>query len=296
MKKQLLVLMTLFIFSCNNDAGKKDPPKESPDSGVEKKYIYSKLLKNLSDSNNMFELLCQGWENADDVDALKEMDATSTLEIPFRSFYFSADGSFIKNPRNSMEYGNWKYDDAAKTITLNYKSGADKDVYKIVALAPDELKLLNKGINTSTQLKFVSSAKQFINPLDEPFHTGNNKWRIKPERKESPADIRQRLKDNLHFFLLFYKDALAKNSPVVSFWGLPCCLDWYSGAIYLQKKENINEKWVDCFYNRDQAMIAYGIMDKVMDKKYKWSKDQKNWIEKNAEVLQQIYDNIDSVK
>ena len=159
------------------------------------------MLKDMSASTDMFELLCQGWENADDVEALKEMDGNSTLEIPFRSFYFSADGSFIKNPRNSIEYGNWKYDDAAKTITLNYRSGGGKDVYKIVALAPDELKLLNTGLNTSTQLKYVSSAKQFIDPLQEPFYTGNNKWRIKPGHKETPVEIRQRSVSYTHLTL-----------------------------------------------------------------------------------------------
>jgi hypothetical protein len=33
-----------------------------------------------------------------------------------------------------------------------------------------------------------------------------------------------------------------------------------------------------------------------MHRKYVWSKGQENWVEKNADVLQQIYDNVDKVE
>ncbi len=290
------IFVCAFILSCNNDAGKKNKSTNEVIVPAESKNVYSDMIEDLSSSGNMFNLIGQGWENEDDALALQEIDDNSSLEIAHRSYYFSTDGSFVKNPRNAMDYGRWEYDSVAKTITLYYKVEGGKDIYKIAALAADELVLVNKGLNTSTNLKFISSAKRFKDPKAEPFHISNNQWRIRPLGKETDTEIRQRLKANLHFFILFYRDAIAKNARHVSFWGLPSCLKWYAGAIYLVKKEELNPVWIECFYNRDQAMKAYAIMDKVMGMKYTWPKDQRNWVEKNAMVLQQVYDNVDKVK
>lgn len=295
-KKWLLKIAVLaFIFSCNNNAGKtnKSTTEEVIPTAQNE---YSKMITDLSASENMRDLICQGWENDDDALALQEIDDNSSIEIAHRSYYFSTDGSFLKNPRNAMDYGRWEFDSVAKTITLHYKIDGGKDVYKIAALAADEMILVNKGINTSTNLKFIAAGKRFKEPKDEPFHIINNQWRIRPGGKETDMAIRERLKANLHFFILFYRDAIAKNSRHVSFWGLPSCLKWYAGGIYIVKKESLNPVWIECFYNRDQAMKAYAIMDEVMNMKYTWPKDQRNWVQKNAIVLQQMYDNIDKVK
>jgi hypothetical protein len=292
----LKIFVLVFIFSCNNDTGKKNKSTTDVPIPAQGANQYSNMIVDLSASRNMLNLLCQGWENEDDALALQEIDDNSTIEIAHRSFYLSTDGSFIKNPRNAMDYGRWEYDSVAKTITLHYKVEKGMDVYKIAALAADEMILVNRGISTSTNLKFIASGKRFKEAKDEPFHMSNNQWRVRPYSKETDDQVKQRLKDNLHFFILFYRDAIAKNSKHVSFWGLPSCLKWYAGGIYLVKKEELNPVWIECFYNKDQAMKAYAIMDEVMNKKYSWPKDQRNWVQKNATVLQQMYDNIDQVK
>jgi len=112
---------------------------------------------------------------------------------------------------------------------------------------------------------------------------------------ETDAALHARLKDNLHFFILYYKDAIAKNPDLVSFYGLPSCLRWYSGGIFMKKVEDLSAEWLKCFYNDEEAMKAYNIMDKVMDKKYTWPKDNSSWLQQNLAVLQQIYNNVDSL-
>jgi hypothetical protein len=295
----LLAALAVFIISCNNTTPqKKEQHGElSTESNTDSLESSSgNTVADLSDNEDIYDMLCQGWAMEDDVEALKGMDDNSKLVIPFRSFYFFADGSFLKNPRNAMEYGKWEYNDDRKIITLNYSGENGKDMYKIAALAPDELDLLNIGINTSTILKFISSGKRLKKLDDDPYYIGNNYWRIKPNKRESDADIQKRLKGNLHFFVLFYKDAIAKKSETVSFWGLPSCLKWYSGGIYLEKKEDLNEFWINCFYNKDQAMKAYGMMDKLLQLKYTWPKGETNWVKQNLAVLEQMYDNMDKIR
>ncbi len=256
---------------------------------------HSDRLIYLDTARNLYNLLCQDWVMADDADALTAMSEDSKFEIPYRSFYLAANGTFIKNPRNAMDFGNWQFDDADKTITFNYSSQSGKDLYKIAEIGPEVLKLKNIGINTSTILPFVSSGKRFKDLNEDPYFIENNRWRIKPMKKESDAAIHQRLKENLHFFILFYKSTLIKDDKSVSFWGLPSCFKWYGGGIFIKQKEELKENWINCFYNKDQAMKGYDLADRLLTQKYEWPKGETNWLKQNLYVLEQMYKKIDEV-
>ncbi len=289
-------VFVMLVFSCNeNKPGSK---KKEPDLGIETpdgKKRSDKLLY-LDTAENMYNALCQGWAMEDDEISLQSMTGDSKFEIPYRSFYLATNGTFVKNPRNAMDHGTWVYDDEKKTITLNYAVEKGSDVYKIAALAPDELQLLNIGINTSTILKFISPARRFKDPEEDPFYIKNNLWRIPPAKKETDAAIRQRLKENLRFFILFYKASIEKDDRSVSFWGLPSCFKWYGGGIYLKKEEELGNNWIRCFYNKEQAMKAYKLADKLLEQKYEWPKKENNWLKLNLAVLEQMYKKIDEIR
>ncbi len=294
-KNLLLAVALLSLYACNNAADKNEKGVKVSVVTAEKNE-YSGLVTDLASSADMKQLLCQAWEHTDDLDALKDMTDDSRIEIPFRSFYFFADGSFVKNPRNALDYGLWAYDAAAKTITLNSVLEKGKDVYKIAALAPDELKLVNKSVSSNTVLTFTGLGKSFNKPEDDPYHISNNQWRLTPSQKESDAQLQQRLKENLHFFVLFYRNAIAKDAKTASTWGLPACLKFYGGGIYITKAAELNDNWIKCFYNKEQAMKAYAVMDKVMEKKYSWPKGETNWLKQNLAVLEQMEKNVTEYK
>lgn len=240
--------------------------------------------------------MCQDWVLEDDADGLEGMTESSQFEIPYRSFYFSTKGSFVKNPRNTFDYGSWSFDEVTKTIRINNSIDKTRDQYKIAKVAADELVLVNTGVGSSSQLKFIGAGKRFKNAADEPYFLENNRWRIKPKQKESDSAIHQRLKENIRFFILFYKSALAKDDQVVSFWGLPSCFKWYGGGIYLKDEEQLPENWTSCFYNKEQAMQAYKIAERLLQQKYEWPKGESNWIKQNLYVVEQMYEKIDAVR
>lgn len=289
------VFFAVFTFSCTSPAEEKQKARKA-EAKISTVRENSSSLVYLDTAENMYNALCQGWVMEDDEDALNGMDENSSLIIPYRSFYFSGNGTFVKNPRNAIDYGNWDYDDEAKTITLHYTVEKGKDVYKIAALAADELQLMNKGINTSTILKFVSAGKRFKDPAEEPFALQNNRWRMRPSKKETDSAIRMRLKENLYFFILFYRSVIIKEDKHVSFWGLPSCYKWYGGGIYLKKKEELDENWIKCFYNNEQAMTAYQLGERLLSQKYEWPKNESNWLKLNLAVLEQMYKKIDELK
>ena len=293
----------LFILTtgCNEnkkaDEGKKivtDSKKQSTEDSYNTDTMFQALpnmLEDLSSSTNMEQLLTQNWVLDDDKEALEMASDGGAFEMPVRSFSMAADFTIVKNIRNAMDNGTWKFDEAKKILTLKYTNGSS-DIYKLRALAADKMKLTNVGIKSETVLTFVSDAKRYKNAADDPFYIANNKWRIKPGASESDVAIKQRLKDNLRFFILFYRDVIARKSAAASFYGLPSCLEWYAGRISIQNKKEISQKWKDCFYNDAQAMKAYDMMDNVITKKITWPKGTTNWLKKNLFALEQIYQNL----
>jgi hypothetical protein len=290
-----VVVVSAFIFSCNN-AGDKSGSMKDERITVSVKEEKNKDLIYLDTAENIYNILCQDWVMEDDAESLEGMTESSQMEIPYRSFCFSANGTFFKNPRNSFDYGTWQYNDATKTITISNSIEKGKDVYKIAKIAYDEMTLVNTGIGSITNLKFIAPGKRYKNAKDEPYNLENNRWRIKPTTKESDSAIHQRLKENLYFFILFYKSALAKGDKVVSFWGLPSCFKWYGGAIFIKKKDELKDNWINCFYNKDQAMQAYALADKLLSQKYNWPKGEQNWLKLNLAVVELMYKKLDEVR
>lgn len=289
-----MATVAIFISSCNNAADNAaDTQKEKRPEAVEEQ---AGLVVDLSASRDIRDILCQEWTLEDDAASLEGMDETSTLDIPFRSFAFASNGTFVKNARNTFDHGNWTFDDASKTIRLNNVIDKETDRYKIARVTSGELVLVNTGVGSTTNLKFIGAGIRLKNETTEPFFIENNRWRLKPKAKESDSAIHDRLKQNLYFFVCFYRSILVKNEKVVSFWGLPSCFKWYGGGIYLKKPGELKENWIDCFYNKEQAMKAYDIADKLLSQKYNWPKGERNWIKLNLAVLEQMYEKIDSIR
>lgn len=301
MKTQIitLALPAIFLFSCSNAVKKEEVSiveENIPVDSVVTKY--SRGVVSLVNATEFKDILCQNWVQEDDALTLQDADESPTLLLSIRSFDFFSDGSFVKNYRMAWSYGTWQINDVSKLVTLEYENTENRhgvDNYKVTALATDELNVINKGLNTSTILKYVATECKLKNIADEPFHIANNQWRIKPKVAETDEKIKQRLKANLDFFVLFYKSAIVKNDKHISFYGLPTCLKWYGGGIYMQEQEEVSDNWINCFYNKQQALKAYALMEKVMGKKYTWPKENIGWVKKNLFVLEQMVKNLETI-
>ena len=140
------ILIPAFIFSCN-DAGDKTGKKEDRVTEPDNQQKNQDLVY-LDTAENIYNILCQDWVMEDDAESLEGMTESSKMEIPYRSLCFSTKGTFVKNPRNSFDYGTWQYDDAAKTITVNntIDKGKDGCVQLISATLPFNFKNTSFGV------------------------------------------------------------------------------------------------------------------------------------------------------
>ncbi|UAY52905.1 hypothetical protein [Ferruginibacter albus] len=271
--------MASFLWSCSGKSAKENTQKENNDTTA---------VRNISSSNSMDTLLSQHWAYKEDYD---DYDNSNGLDIPYRGYCFFLDGTAVKDPHEEMELGKWNLSADKTSIEIKYDKG-NQETFKIYDIRGKALVLTNAD---KKKIEMVGDGVQEVNVKDDPYAISNNNWRIKPTQKETPEQIRQRLKGCVRFFDLYYKDNVARNKLTILFRGLPSCFNWYQGGITLQNEDVLDEKWIDCFYNKEQAMDAYKMADKVISKKYNWDKEEKNWVKQSAGVLDQMYVKLDSL-
>lgn len=301
----ILSLFILSLFTACNDNGKTSSDikevksdsevvavEESPGSASSNKKTIpaSPKFTSLEGETDIEKLLCQGWVMDDDVEVLASNNEPEG-NYPYRCFYFFDDKTYTRNVRNAMEHGTWQYDAAKKMIVLKASDGS-RGEYKIAAVGPNDMIVLNSSSNSSTKLTYLADGVRYKDKSEDPFYIENNRWRIKPTKSETDEQVHQRLKAFVYFHILFYRDNLERKEKLISFYGFPSCVKWYGGGIGMINVEDLPDNWIACFYNKEQAVKAQKIMDGIITKKYKWSTEKISWVKKNLEVLEQMYANL----
>ncbi|RYF94642.1 MAG: hypothetical protein EOO00_05120 [Chitinophagaceae bacterium] len=83
---------------------------------------------------------------------------------------------------------------------------------------------------------------------------------------------------------------------MIEFLGLPEIFRWYDGGIGLPMKGELSDSWVDCFYDREQAEIAYDMLnDLIVTYEFDWPTNTPGWHYRTHSVLEQMYEKLDSL-
>jgi hypothetical protein len=266
------------------------PEAENTTAFNKKKAPSSPRFTNLHGITNIQKILCQAWVMDDDIHTIQNKNEPEGNEI-YRCLYLFNDYTYTRNIRSSLEYGTWRYNDATKIFSLN-GAGNSTDEYKIAAIGPDDMIILNHSEGSATKLTYLADGVCYKNNSDDPYYIENNRWRIAPKVSETDEQIRQRLKSFINFHILFYKDNIERNSENISFYGFPTCVKWYGAGIGIINEDELPENWIDCFYNKAEAVKAQKMMKAVISKKYNWPKENIGWVKKNLNVLEQMYANL----
>lgn len=279
----IIVVLTTVFCSCNTN------PKTKETKTLLDNTVKNSLL-NLTDSNTLSQLLCQNWEDKEDVEdgILSGSSSGGDLEIPFHGYCFFEDGSLVKNPRDNMKLGKWTMDEKTKEVTIVLEDGT-KQAYQLNAIGVKNL-ILKTGKEKS--VKYIADGRKQLNFLNNPFYAANNKWRIKPSKLETDTEIKKRIIDCVVFYNKFFQDNADRSAATISFYGLPTCFKWYSGGISIINKDKLSQKWTDCFYNKDQAVKGQQLLENIITKKYNWNRDENRWIKQSADVLLQMVDSL----
>ena len=253
-------------------------------------------MEDLAASNNMKDIICQNWDYYEDAKDAAYVEPSTNIDVVYRGYSIFSDGTMIKDPRGNILAGKWSINDKVKPITISFElENGRTETNELAYLMPFEMKLAKTEEGKKNIVDLRAEAIRYRNVKDDPFYISNNLWRFKPAQPESDEQIKQRLKDCIHFFILFYDHKIKADAHEVLFTGLPSCFKWYGGAIYLQKERELDGKWVNSFYNKEQAMKAYKLADKLMSSRFTWPKKESNWLKLNVAVLRQMEKKMDSL-
>jgi hypothetical protein len=289
MRILLIAISVLFMAGCNNAGNVKESKaneKKSSEVAV--------TLTDISAATDVKILLAQNWENKDDAQEAELSGGSAAFEMPYRGFSFFSDGTVVQNPRDAVQFGKWSVDDAGKLVTITYSNG-NKAQYTVQSIDAKNMVMSNNAEKKKIEYKADGKVQKIL--TDDPFYGSNNQWRIKPTKPETDEAIKKRLLDCVSFYNKLLKDKVARASTSpAAFTGLPPVFNWYNGSITVTGKEKLMDKWVNCFYNKEQAFKAQAMLENIIGKKYKWDKDEPNWLKKDGDVVQQIYDTLAAAK
>ncbi len=248
-----------------------------------------KLIDETSEVADTFHLLTQYWE-------LTDADHPGPKDVSFDSggieyqsgIVFMTDSSVLENPAGEMTYG--KFSLKGNTIDVKFNDGR-KAIYIIDRINKEQLLLSRTEKKHLSKLTYKGTSTSWPNTNKNPFARENYKWSQKPKKPESDAEIRNRVKESVEFYVYYFNGFINGNAQQIDFSGLPNCLHWYSGGIAIDNEDKLDKKWMDCFYSEEQADEGRQMLeDALVQKKYNWDVNETNWIKQTMPVLQQIHD------
>lgn len=269
----LFFILSSFFFNCT-----------SPTPRANKKLV-SEIVPAEKDT---FHLLCQYWQ-LDDADNPTPKDISfSDNGIQLQSgITFMTDSIVLENPRGEMTYGKFKIN--GNTINVNFDNGTNA-VYKIGKINEEDLLLKRTENKKSSELTYKATHTYWPDAGKDPFSKQNYQWAIKPKKSETAAEIKNRAKQCVQFYVYYFDGFVAGGATTVSFDALPNCFNWYVGGITIQSEKKLDKKWINSFYSKEEAFQARQMLEDALMKKYDWDTTQTNWLKQTALVLQQIHD------
>lgn len=281
------------VTACSDNANKaKDPEKSG--------YIFTESIEKGDTAmrsltafrkTSIAEDLCQHWE-------LDGMEGVSSIELVmdggtriFPELSFFKDSTVVENPRNRIRVGRWRIQDTGNDpeLQLVFSSNQRKS-YRIRKINSTSLQLATKGKKDWLFLKLSSDGMVHANPLNDPFHPANNQWRIKPVKTESDSAIHARVRQCVWFYMLYFRDCIKRNRRTINFTGFPAIFRWYSGGIGLPEKNEIEDSWIVCFFNKKEAIQGYNILQELLlQHEFNWPAGTPGWVHQTFAVLEQMW-------
>jgi len=216
--------------------------------------------------------------------------ATDTRQYPELALF--PDHTVTANARCGLETGSWQLDKESREMRLRFQNGLSR-VYTVRKIALKQLELGWAKEDGLAVIKLTAEGIVHQRPEEDPYFPTNNQWRLRPGSSETRAQIRKRIKECAHFYSLFFLDNNRRQEQEISFSGLPSCFVWYNGGIGMQSKQELDKKWIACFYSESQAYAAYDmIADELGRHALKWPEHPTSWVRQTGEVLEQLSGNL----
>lgn len=203
---------------------------------------------------------------------------------------FIQNGEFVENPAGETTRG--KFERNNDSLLLTYSDGTTGS-FLIELLTPDTLVAKRIAKDKISALYYSPTNTWWPEADVNPFSEANMAWTIKPNEPEDSDQIKKRVNEYIRFIQYYVEGYSRGGATRISFVGIPNIFNFYTGGISIPNDDkNLNPKWVDCFYDRKQALEAYNMVRRVVIKDYKWDPDEPIWINQTGRVLNAMRDSL----
>ncbi len=171
---------------------------------------------------------------------------------------FFSDSTFtIFSGEGDYEHGTWT---AGKEGLIKHLQFGDMKEpvlchVKSIGKGADRLSI----IKNNSETHYIKEAPGLKLMNDDPFHSANNNWRIKPEGKESYRQLTERVAGYCKHVALILKAGIDRKQEVFDFGFSQGPVQIYQNAIGVHDYEIVPRYWKECFYNEADASSAYYI-------------------------------------
>jgi hypothetical protein len=272
MKKLLVALISFYLLSCAQHSTKKI------------NFLGSWRLNDVSSISQKSDF--------DNEAALREEVSSGAMLNLFKDSTYS----FISG-KGEYDFGKWKFEEEGNHLVFLSTKGAANVVIVSTSVGPKkvtELELTDEKKGKS--LKYSKEGEPLENPGDDPFHTVNNTWRLKPAAPESKEKLKERLANYFKHFALIFKAAKERKNEVIYFGLSQGPIKVYNGGIGIRPFNSVPAAWKNIFYNEEDAMAAYAIYEKVLGDEVYQGGSVGDWVEDDYKIMQALYQEIKLLK
>ncbi|MDJ1480336.1 hypothetical protein QNI16_07560 [Cytophagaceae bacterium YF14B1] len=194
---------------------------------------------------------------------------------------------------------NWLYDYKTEQITLVGHTPMQEYVLKKIDSGKDWMQVeltLPRDFSITTEFpEFIIGKVSLLFSEDHKYEEGEtdllephrNEWRIKPHKKATKEEIRKRLVDQLSYILDYFQLIEDKQQSYFDTRLLQSPLKFYSHGLGVASASNLPERWVQTFYDQEDAITAQKMLADALDSTGDYPRG-KTFIEEYKAVIEKM--------
>lgn len=207
--------------------------------------------------------------------------------------------SISEEEKSQVYFGTWSVEDSLLSFIVhnskrkqNFTSRIFSNDEKNMTLSIPKQKPFDKK---DLKLKYKKTDYDDVNLSEYKFTSQElNKWRQKSTKKQTKQEIKAVTENALTFFINFLEYHDADEKLALTSYMEPSPFKYFGNGIVLKKQQNC-ESWNSLFYDKEDAQIAYSMLEESFDSVAKIPDEiSKNPIKINIYILKEILKNLKS--
>lgn len=210
--------------------------------------------------------------------------------------YLFPDSTYAELIDQKVEIGHWSFLNDREFKYRNHKLTIERfeeleTSKNLIASIP------RKDQSIESEFTLVEDVSRIKDYKKDPFYPSNNKWRIKPSKKENNEEIITRLSNYLLHNAYILKAAHERDESSVSFTHSKGIIKVYQGGIGIVKEDRIHKVWFDYFYDEKDAMKAYHLFNSYLNNEgVSTTKSTGDWVKDDYDILMTLHSQISKTK